>query len=373
MKKLIALILMITFLLSLAACSGGYDNTTEENHASTSIDQERNDTTSSTVGEQDDGLVIVYLKASYVRRDYKTEYAYDDNGNMIKEEVYCRDEEEGETEYTFYRTTERKYDENNRLVEELLKNNRGEVSHYSYEYDENGNMILEIRYFSYDNGETIKWHFEDTYTYDENGNCIEFYETRNGEPWVRYSYAYDELNRLIEEKYYSPVDKLNSYYTYEYTDNTQKHIAYTFGKLSYGYIKTFDENGNQIRYDYYYEDKANYMDAESGDYKTWVYDAEGRVLEYAKYESGTLTMKEVNTYECTYDQNDKLIEMKTYHNGELEYKTEFIYDENGALLEENKYIAHSIYDDVFYQLTETITYIAVRVTQERAEELNRKN
>ena len=80
---------------------------------------------------------------------------------------------------------------------------------YTYEYDENGNLLSSSSHYttySMEDGAEIACDANDVYTYDANGNCIHYELTYvSGDETTEYTseYAYDDAGRMLSGKDYT--------------------------------------------------------------------------------------------------------------------------------------------------------------------------
>lgn len=273
------------------------------------------------VKEQLEDFMIVYTKESYVSASKKYSdditYEYDENGNMI---LKVNIDEDGDVDrYTY------KYDENGNLISETHVGPDWYEYEYTYNYDEKGNRISEAAVF--EDGDTTYG----TYSYDEDGNLISVvYTDRNGVT-TRENYCYNADNNKISEEI-SRSDGSGYKLSYKYDENGNlvwKKTDYS----SHYYVTeyTYDRNGNLLSA----EESDDDGDMES--YIDYTYDKNGNVLtEKGKNRYG----KDAYQWTYTYDEQDKLIK-KVYtkfgRNEDASYDDEktyysYSYDRNGNLV-----------------------------------------
>lgn len=144
---------------------------------------------------------------------YRYIYEYDENGNKIMEN-YIDDETERFVKYQYY--------ENGRVVvyEEFTDEGKRLSRDYT-EYDEYGNMIFNCRasydWFGEENElKDSPWFMEmRNIKYDSNGNILSYdnYNFNNEQPKSSFVMTYDDKNRLLtREEYFTEHEK--SYYDY---------------------------------------------------------------------------------------------------------------------------------------------------------------
>ncbi|MTI62189.1 MAG: hypothetical protein FH762_19765 [Firmicutes bacterium] len=118
---------------------------------------------------------------------------YDRDGNWIN---YSIKKYNNKGKVTSVRITNKEYDNKGNMIRHICKLNGELFSKYDFEYDKNGNLIKEIKY--YKTGK-IEWIRE--YRYDERGNMIYRIEKRgDGSVYnkVEINYTYDKNNNLIK-------------------------------------------------------------------------------------------------------------------------------------------------------------------------------
>lgn len=161
-----------------------------------------------------------------------------------------------------------------------------------YEYDEQGNLISHgDASYEYVDGKLVKQKSAEVttfYEYDKNGNKILEKEVSNTLASERISstWKYDEKNQLIEE--YHSWQKGTAYYSYN--DDGQK-------------VKKIEADGKEITYAY---DESGKLIAET--------DSDGKTATYEYNEAGKL-VKEVNLVGTirTYEYNENGTLRKRYH------------------------------------------------------------
>lgn len=329
MKKWLAFLLALSCLLSLCACG-----TEKEN------------------GE----YVTVYLPSEVVYGyGYTNTYTYDGNGNQTSMTETKDGKETSRTTYT--------YDDSGNRTESVEYKNGEETCRYVYAYDENGNIT---QVFCYEDGKEI---FRQTYAYDKDGNQTErCYSV--GKAQELYTFTYDPKGNLIEESVYSD-DKKISCITYVYNEETNTVTEYHRGgtELTLHNIMmiTYDDRDRAIRKAQYKVDDADRLeDAEPWFLDTYVYEGDKQV-EYTRYFEGELKTHETKKYN---EQGDTVSIINIIYDDGHEhsrnvYDYEYTYDENNNIVQQKLY-KNGEYQE-FYSWTRT--YIAVRMTRKRAEEL----
>lgn len=168
---------------------------------------------------------IIYMRTYGYKNNYCYEYKYDIRGYIIEKEVYDEEtvddyDENGDyysshKEFKYNYSELYNYDENGRLITITDKDSDSEYSLYhEYKYDENGNKI----YF-YDAWNEIKYFFE----YDENGNNIYYkiIDLPDDISIIRYEYNQDNniIKEIREGDGTTPED--NIIINYEYYDESE--------------------------------------------------------------------------------------------------------------------------------------------------------
>lgn len=181
-----------------------------------------------------------------------TQYTYDENGNVLT----CVRSNGIATEYN--------YDSMNRVisVENVLGENQ--LSSFSYEYDDNGQIVTE-------NAKQGENESQKEFVYDVDGQLSEYTEFINGERSVT-KYSYSETgNRIAVTK---GENENTVIYEYDSSGRLLKETDSCYGVTEYSY----DDNGNLI-------EKNNENSDES---VTYSYDIENRLK--AVREGGALLM-----------------------------------------------------------------------------------
>ena len=187
-----------------------------------------------------------------------------------------------------------KYNEKGALSEKMYSFKDVCDINYKYIYDEQGNLIKETSFYK-DNSPGQY----DAYKYDAKGNQIEmssFYE--DGKLLYRKTYEYDTKGNVIRENSFGPYNELNSYSEYKYNDKGNKIEKNYFSKdgilderTSYKYDKQenlieekiFKSNGDlkDIRtYQYKYDNKFNWIEKKSLSKSNSVFETEVRKIVY---------------------------------------------------------------------------------------------
>lgn len=250
-------------------------------------------------------------------------------------------------------------------------------------YDEAGNWI-ETRIYDEEGNEIYRTE----YVYDGQGQCLEERDYDKGEPDGRVSYVYDASGNLTEEAWYDAADVMCNQWLHAYDamGNETLYQEFRNGVSYYWYEKSYNENGNLLRYvekdsdgtavdireleydgkgnevtdRWYNEDGVLYWWSEStyGEdgaggivieeisyavyaesepevtrEKTWL-DANGIRTKYVVYDSeGNEDWGE----NWEYDANGQKIRAFRLRHGEIYEECEYTYDTSGRLLQVNTY------------------------------------
>lgn len=192
------------------------------------------------------------------------------------------------------------------------------------------------------------------YRYDENGNTIEIvYDYLSGEynrgDTACYHYYYDEHNRLIEEKETTLSGFVTRTFYQWYNENGElisEDVTKRMNGMEYAtcYRKVLDEAGNTIKSRKDRIDAKGNSIAEEYTESTYVYDANGNILEYTyyrykpngfyrhynkttkyEYKNGKLWKDSYNTY--TYHPNGE-VKTRDYGSGVQTYYLGMVYVPN---------------------------------------------
>jgi hypothetical protein len=164
---------------------------------------------------------------------------YDKLGNIISEN------KETPTVAGYF-TTKYRYDNNKRLEKKEVSSSGRIFSTYIYHYDDNGNVgKMEIKKKpGYDINDE---EFE--YKYDEQNRLVEEIH-RDGTKFNRIVYVYNDKNQLIRRAEHNERGGITyeTDYTYDELDNLSSEISAYRGNrtFSYSYVYEYDDQGNWI-------------------------------------------------------------------------------------------------------------------------------
>lgn len=295
MKKLLALFLVFVMVFSVAALFAACEN---------------NDTTSQ---NNDDGK----------KPADPTDPPVDPNEPVtvsVLTKVFCPALELTNREYT--------YNEQGQLIKEV-RYEHGQISEtFVYSYLPDGTLSQTIRYWGED-----QEHYRKTYVYDQTGNLQE-------------DLCVFTVDGTQERNVYTYDDKGNM------TAQTMYHNEELFLSSTFAY--TYDANGRPIQMITYYQDTED-----------------GRTL-YTYDAAGNLTAEihcwgETEIYRETYSYNEKgnlTKYAKISSEGEEILRDEYVYDANGNITEATHHRGE-------YQITHAYEYISVQTTRGEAENLQK--
>lgn len=272
-------------------------------------------------------------------------YEYDEKGNLVSQYNFTEDDYEIERSHVYT------YDENGNVASDICDG--WDAYHSIYEYDNYGRVIYE---------DFTGKHAADIYNYeyDENGNLIlesRFDKAFEMNYFFKYSYEYDEHNNCIAQIIYGPDGNFRRKreYAYEYDENGNKTAEFHDNVLMYEY--TYNENGFLTSTTAYQSDgssslkyKCSYYDDDTVKHEIHYssngyiqlecsYDKNGNLTKKSEYDShGYLT----NKHEYTYDENNNnRLSVDNYRGGSFESKYEYEYDENNYIISELRYTSEN--------------------------------
>lgn len=313
-KKVLALLLAMVVLFSLAGCKE--EATTDKNENTTKP-------TEATKDNHKEEIITVYIctKTQQYRNDqetYRHEYEYDSNGNLIWEISYYYDYDPILTNSFEY-----KYDRKGKLIRKSTFVNDEEATREEYEYDDGQHATM----VCYTNNE---FHCQWEYEYDSNGNQVLAVQTRNGKEAERYEYEYDDVGNLITEvRYYGGIEKEREEYTYDNSGNCTLWVNYTNDRKLYHTEYEYDRNSNLVL-------KIDYVNDQENSRHEWEYDSRGNTIQ-AKYCYGDQT--DICRYVYTYSDDGCVVESTSDTKGIFTYQkvsisraqAEKLIEENGDL------------------------------------------
>ncbi len=192
------------------------------------------------------------------------EYAYDDQGRMIREVVLRGNPEFNVLEVSY--TTDYTYDKDGNMTSKTWTYSNGSTTRTDYVYDKDGNLIREemgavvVEYIYDKDGKILEEKYDDAvvqYTYDKDGKLTKKQRDEHVNTTSEYTseYFYDENGRLIKETYTGYGNsvhqevKATTAYTYDQAGNLiKKDETRITGSNQYVTNSTYDTNGNLIEY-----------------------------------------------------------------------------------------------------------------------------
>ena len=273
-------------------------------------------------------------------------YTYDNAGNLIRVETYCRGEYGGEKEKKSEEHLS--YDAEGRLVhEERYDLERGEITHErNCEYDEDGNQI----YYQNIYGGEISFERERCMVSDFMQIEREYdAEYPKGEQYCYVEQKWDEAGNILETAYYSD-------------DCTPEEIQEGEAKAQVRYYYTYDAAGNRTaesyqyeeaggelhtNYEWEYDDRNNLIKEIAFCYK-WEWEFPYQKTTIRHYDDRNLLIRKESSYAddeevwgrseelYTYDESDNLIQVDYLIDGEINYSVIKEYDRLGNPTKEDK-------------------------------------
>ncbi len=239
----------------------------------------------------------------------KTEYAYDENGNVINEKKYINDIDFVETEYSYNYFNKLAYSINNIEKGSIYGNDINDISQLE--------LITE-------------------YQYDANGNLIKEKNPKN----IEITYTYDNLNRQISSSMqdmdeYNVTAALSTFTTYDYLGNV---LSFT------------DANGNRTQYEYNSKGLLVKTIDPDGGVKALYYDRAGRILSEVSpgnYIEGA-ALDSMSRTKYSYDNmNNVILKGNVYYDTATAGFVEFVekayqYDNAGNVTKEVDAIAYEL-------------------------------
>ncbi len=260
---------------------------------------------------------------------FKFTLKYDNYSNIIEDDTYEGYNPETQS-FILTEKTRMTYNSQNLMADEITEYFDEEMKNwyfgekYNYYYD-NNNELVEMTVANYYDTEWIVEN-KTTYKYDENGNLIEENEYYVYEDEIELSdkteYIYNSSNQIIEEISYSYfMDEMytTGKITYEYDNNNliEKRIyEYSaeneeFNDINYTAYNYNENNYRETTESFYFDNGSQEWVVES---KTdYIYDENGNVIEEIEYGESELTgeygpnIKTEYTYDYDYSVDDLLL------------------------------------------------------------------
>lgn len=278
----------------------------------------------------------LYIKKYNDKGNVEESFFYNNSGDLEDRYTFIYDQEGMLVEVSEYGTNERlrskrilKYDSIGNEIESSRYDSNGQIkSKHNYKYDNDGNRIEVCQYISYKD-EFTKYTYRydrgkivEEYCYDSNGNVISkeiFKYDKNGNEIV--NCKYDSNGRMLEKS------------THNYDKKGKETKSCLYGpdkKLLHKTTTTYDKDGNEI-------ESRNY-DSSGSMYLKYTYTYENGKMTYecvTRYNSdGNTDFKE---YYIFNSKGEKIEEHYDKPQENLYLKTIYKYNENGDLIEWNKF------------------------------------
>lgn len=316
-KKILGAVFVIVFVISLTACGSDVNEKPEVNNV---VDSENGISNSEGQAEITEENIQEKKYSGLTEEDLKKyQFVMEEEGTW---------NEWGETENWDYLV----YDDQGNIIQGVVYESNFEFGStndhwYNWEYDNDGKLIKQEMYYSWNEEPCIVTEYE----HDETGNVVigieHSYSEWSDEEIEKCVFEYDGSGNLVKK-----IKK------YEH-DNTYK----TYGIYEYQY----DANGNKVKMTYYfYEDLQNckeYIYDNNGilvEEKLYTYVGDKEYCDEYKYEyddKGNLIRRRANNRDLSwayeYDAQDTLVRKIGYYIGsDLAYTwEEYKYNEQGNL------------------------------------------
>lgn len=240
------------------------------------------------------------------------EIEYDEFGNIVMEVTHNAD-------YSTTSKSNRKFDENGWLTEEILWDENDEImERTTYNRDTEGRILSQLEHYldgSYDTTE---------FEYDENGNIVRKTTINDDNETEGHETFLYENGKLIKTEEFDDEDKLISGNEYEYDENGNNTVQIS-RTLEGGYVKIvseFDENNYRIK-------QLRYNEIGRLIEKTmYVHDENGRVTEVLEEDEH----KKNTTNFTLNEQGNATWQIETDIFGETALRVERIYDNEGNII-----------------------------------------
>ena len=311
-------------------------------------------------------------------RTSTTDYTYDDDGNIIREDITTYQGDGTTLSSKNYKT----YDaDGNKLSDGHISYQGDGTTVYSKNdntYDADGHQLTNSS-ISYDgDGVTVNSNSSNIFTYDQNGNqtltdCAYYGWNNSFQYHTSSAYTYDsDRNQTSEEDcYYDSDGNLTSHSSYEYTyypDGTQKTSVGTGYYLDEAHTvsntnaSTYDSNGYTLAYDnkYFNQDADHTVSSWSKAETTFTVDTHGNPLvgTFTSSDSdGNSSVYKAVEYTYVYGSNGKpsaatYAQLDSTGNQNSYKEFAFTYDSSGKLTGQTKFD----YSSDGTQLQDSYTY-----------------
>lgn len=232
---------------------------------------------------------------------YTYSYQYDDNQNLILEKC--------EMNGTLFYTEQYGYDEENRPVWRLSKEGLSTV-----EYDDAGNVIKRVSEYT---GTTVE------YLYDAQQNLMQETHSYDGEVTLITKNEYNDKGQLVKTIMNLCPGESVITYTYDEKGNLLLEDKMQSNGINIRHEYQYDERGNRIQTSYY-----SSLSNVGSDYY-WEYDERGNVTKETHEVDGETEY----VFSSIYDQSGNCIQItREYVLDDCVFQTDYEYDSKGNLL-----------------------------------------
>lgn len=283
--------------------------------------------------------------------EFDYSYQYDSEGNMLTMQGK-RIVNDSVLEHSY----EYKYDENGRQTEGIQYSSDGSItSKYSAKYDRSGNFVEgnDVQYDSTNSTRYLASYNELGYMTEETKYIVYEYKEKEGlQTEFRNEYQYDDLGNLLLEIGYGKYGDFSYKYVYEYDEDSNLTKAYNYDAsdtVISVYEAFYDDEGNLVSFTLSDTDGKLLSKHEAQ------YENGNMVLEV-----DCLSVSRDPVYSAEYnDQGLKLKETNYNRNiggSPLTYSYEYLYDDRGNCIQE-KYFVYLEDEEEWKPITKTVYLI----------------
>lgn len=288
MKKILSMIFCMTLVFVLISCSNVADDATTNSKPNETVSTEYVETETSMVEDvvyvDEHGMSVSCYAISYKDKEGNTlkyelyndndevieyrEYQYDTKGNLQKFQVYNGGKLSFYTEYNEYGDPiiQKQYDKDGAVIE---------TDEYKYEYDKNGNILLEEVNSDGKISSRTEYHV----------NGVQKSVSLYVDGMISSCRKYDEENKLLSDSQYeNGVILTSSTYEYYGNGNMKSSVFYEADKLSGS--KEYYENGEVKSWSFYKEGELTQLDEfyENGNKKARTIYKNGEIVRLVQYD-----------------------------------------------------------------------------------------
>ena len=181
------------------------------------------------------------LQKIYSSTDLKVFFTchYDDSGRLVEKKMFRTGVAEPEAVCTY------KYDKNGNCTR--YQDEKGKVSTFKWEYDENGTVVTGPRVEFMPEGTLVSDTIRYTYEYDEKGRVSHMAGQQTNGKDISYEFVYDDQGRVVKVTNVMPEGNVTEAYRYEGDRLTEKSETLKDGTTvqtyTYGTRYIFDVEG----------------------------------------------------------------------------------------------------------------------------------